>query len=116
MIAQFTAYAVAAAGVLDKRMALLPGVGQLSYLVAGHATGLVGATRYLLRTGGAGDIPACREIGGDAISYFDMTDSGMLRQRTRECLAAPRITPSMPFLIWRESTEGLFTIIKKGAY
>jgi glycosyltransferase involved in cell wall biosynthesis len=64
----------------------------------------------------ASDIPVFREIGGDAISYFDVADSGMLSERARECLAAPKTPPSIPFMTWRESTEGLLDIIETGAY
>jgi alpha-1,2-rhamnosyltransferase len=64
----------------------------------------------------ASDIPVFREIGGDAISYFDVADSEMLSGRTRECLAAAKTRPSIPFMTWRESTEGLLDIIETSAY
>ncbi len=64
----------------------------------------------------ASDIPVFREIGGDAIRYFDVADSEMLSERARECLAAPKIAPSIPFLTWRELTESLLAMIETGAY
>lgn len=64
----------------------------------------------------ASDIPVFREIGGDAIRYFDVADSEMLSERARECLAAPKTPPSIPFMTWRESTEGLLDIIETSAY
>jgi alpha-1,2-rhamnosyltransferase len=64
----------------------------------------------------ASDIPVFREIGGDAISYFDVADSEMLSERARECLAAPKTPPSIPFMTWRQSTEGLLDIIETGGY
>lgn len=64
----------------------------------------------------ASDIPVFREVGGDAISYFDVADSEMLELRIREALIGPKIAPSIPFLTWRESTEGLLDIIETGAY
>ncbi|MGA8169922.1 MAG: sugar transferase [Methylocystis sp.] len=53
MAAQLAIYCIAAIGVFDKRLARLPGVGALSYLVAGHVVGLVGATRYLFSMNGS---------------------------------------------------------------
>ena len=64
----------------------------------------------------ASDIPVFREIGGNAVSYFDVADSDMLSERARECLAAAKTPPSIPFLTWRESTEGLLDIIETGGY
>ncbi len=64
----------------------------------------------------ASDIPVFREIGGDAISYFDVADCEMLCERARECLAAAKTPPSIPFMTWRESTEGLLDIIETGSY
>jgi len=48
LAAQLALYAAGAAGLVNARAARLPGVGPLSYLVAGHAIGLAGAARYFL--------------------------------------------------------------------
>lgn len=64
----------------------------------------------------ASDIPVFREIGGDEVRYFTATDSEMLAERVKETLAAPKIPPSIPFLTWRESTEGLLSMIRDNSY
>ena len=64
----------------------------------------------------ASDIPVFREVGGEAIRYFDVADSEMLSEQARESLSAPKIAPSIPFLTWRESTESLLAMIETGTY
>ena len=50
LIGQIIGYGAGVIGLLSARAARLPFTGQMSYLLAGHAIGLVGAVRYLGRS------------------------------------------------------------------
>ena len=65
----------------------------------------------------ASDIPIFRETGGDAVSYFDVTDSESLSARLHEALAGSRTADAPPHVLtWQEATDDLFKLIKKNAY
>ena len=64
----------------------------------------------------ASDIPVFREVGGDAIAYFDLLDAGDLARRVREALANERRAPRLAFCSWRESANELMTLIANDAY
>ena len=59
----------------------------------------------------ASDIPVFREVGGDAVAYFDTLDSASLAKRVREALAAPKLQRALPVLSWRQSAEALFALL-----
>ncbi len=62
------------------------------------------------------DIPVFREIGGDAVTYFDVADSESLATRIHEALASPKTANVMPFSTWQEATEKLLRMIREDAY
>jgi glycosyltransferase involved in cell wall biosynthesis len=64
----------------------------------------------------ASDIPVFREIGGGAITYFDVADATSLAARIREALAAPKCVNAMPFLTWREAAGNLLHMISDETY
>lgn len=63
----------------------------------------------------ASDIPVFREIGGDAVAYFDMLDSSSLAARLKEALAGGRKAAPLPVLSWRESTRALVGLLRDEA-
>jgi alpha-1,2-rhamnosyltransferase len=60
----------------------------------------------------ASDIPVFREIGGDALAYFDLLDQDSLAARLREALAADREPIAIPTLSWRESAHALANFVR----
>jgi glycosyltransferase involved in cell wall biosynthesis len=64
----------------------------------------------------ASDIPVFREIGGDAITYFELLDADCLAACIRGALDEERIAPSFPILTWQETTAGLLALIRNGNY
>ena len=64
----------------------------------------------------ASDIPVFREIGGNAITFFDVADSGALAQRMRDALATPKTLISLPVLTWQQTTQGLIDLIRTDGY
>jgi glycosyltransferase involved in cell wall biosynthesis len=64
----------------------------------------------------ASDIPVFHEIGGDAISYFDVLDADSLATRIRDAVAGKTIKPSFPILTWQEAADGFMRLIRNGDY
>lgn len=65
----------------------------------------------------ASDIPVFREVGGDSVSYFDVTDGESLARRIRESLAYRRSAEKLPRVRrWREATDDLLKLIRTNAY
>jgi len=81
----------------------------------GFGLPIVEAARHGLPTI-ASDIPVFREVGGDAIAYFDCLDSRSLADKIVEFLGTPKSPPDLPQTSWRESTEMLLTLIRSKAY
>ncbi len=63
----------------------------------------------------ASDIPVFREVGGDAVAYFDLLDSASLAARLREALAGGQEAARLPVLTWRESTRALVALLRDEA-
>ncbi|MGD9540555.1 glycosyltransferase family 4 protein [Methylocystis sp.] len=55
----------------------------------------------------ASDIEIFHEVGGDAITYFDMLDPESLKERIVEVLASEKRAHPLPALSWKESTQNL---------
>jgi alpha-1,2-rhamnosyltransferase len=81
----------------------------------GFGLPIVEAARHGLPTI-ASDIPVFREVGGDAIAYFDCLDSNSLADRIAEFLEAPKAPQDLPETSWRESTKLLLSLIRDEAY
>jgi glycosyltransferase involved in cell wall biosynthesis len=64
----------------------------------------------------ATDIPVFREIGGEAITYFDLLDADSLAVRISDALAGKTLKPSFPVLTWQEATDALLQRIRSGDY
>jgi glycosyltransferase involved in cell wall biosynthesis len=64
----------------------------------------------------ASDLPVFREIGGDAITYFDLLDADSLAAAIRDAVAGKTIKPSFPILTWQEAANGLLRLIRNGDY
>lgn len=64
----------------------------------------------------ASDIPVFREIGGEAITYFDLLDADCLAQRVAEALASHKSTLAVAPRTWREATEELLEMVRHGRY
>jgi glycosyltransferase involved in cell wall biosynthesis len=64
----------------------------------------------------ASDIPVFHEIGGDAITYFELLDADCLAARIRAALNGKSIAPSFPILTWQQATAGLLALIRNGNY
>lgn len=64
----------------------------------------------------ASDIPVFREIGGDAIAYFEVLDPNSLADRVGEALKGKRIAPSFPILSWQDAARGLLKLVRCGDY
>jgi alpha-1,2-rhamnosyltransferase len=64
----------------------------------------------------ASDIRIFREIGGEAISYFDPMDPAALARLIKEALTAPRTAASINALSWKEATERLLKLVKEETY
>jgi alpha-1,2-rhamnosyltransferase len=81
----------------------------------GFGLPLIEAARYGLPVI-ASDIPVFREIGGDAITYFDLLDADSLAGRIRDAVEGKSIVPSFPILTWQEAATGLLKLIRNGDY
>ncbi|MBV9627874.1 MAG: glycosyltransferase [Xanthobacteraceae bacterium] len=64
----------------------------------------------------ASDIPVFREIGGNAITFFDVADSAALAERIREVLAKPKTLINLPVLTWKQTAQGLLDLIRSDGY
>lgn len=65
----------------------------------------------------ASDIPVFREVGGDAVRYFDVTDGESLARRIRESLTLRRTTQALPRVRrWREAADDLLKLIRTNGY
>lgn len=64
----------------------------------------------------ASDIPAFREIGGEALAYFDPLDRRGLAQRIAEALEHRPPPPRLEVLSWSRSARSLASLIRDGAY
>lgn len=64
----------------------------------------------------ASDIRVFREIGGDAVSYFDPMDADALAALVEETLTNPRPASPVPALSWKEATERLLRLIRDESY
>lgn len=65
----------------------------------------------------ASDIPVFREVGGDAVAYFDVADSESLAARIREACARRRTPAALPRRrSWREATEDLIDLVRSNDY
>lgn len=60
----------------------------------------------------ASDLPVFREIGGDAVVYFDLLDSDALAARIEEALLDETPAAPLPVLSWRESTGALVALLR----
>lgn len=81
----------------------------------GFGLPIVEAARHGLPTI-ASDIPVFREVGGDAVAYFDCLDSRSLAGKIDEFLRAPKAAPNLPETSWRQSTDMLMSLIRERAY
>ncbi len=79
--------------------------------VEGFGLPLVEAAHYGARVI-ASDIPVFREVGGDAVAYFDTLDPVSLAARVKEALATKK-TAARPSeaLSWRQSAQALFALL-----
>lgn len=64
----------------------------------------------------ASDIPVFRELGSDALMYFDVADSEHLAARIDEALARPRTMASPPVSTWHSSMKALLKLIGDESY
>jgi glycosyltransferase involved in cell wall biosynthesis len=65
----------------------------------------------------ASDIPVFREVGGDAVVYFDVADSESLATRIREACARRRMPAALPRRrSWREATDDLIDLVRSNDY
>ena len=64
----------------------------------------------------ASDIPVFREVGGDAIAYFDCLDSASLADKLSEFLITSKKPPALAQTSWRDSTESFLNLIRDGKY
>jgi alpha-1,2-rhamnosyltransferase len=65
----------------------------------------------------ASDIPVFREVGGDAVVYFDVADSEGLAGRIREACARRRAPASLPRRrSWREAADDLIDLVRSNDY
>jgi alpha-1,2-rhamnosyltransferase len=64
----------------------------------------------------ASDAPIFREIGGDAIAYFDLLDSDSLAQRIEDALASRGASTPPPVQTWREAAKHLLEIVRNDKY
>jgi len=64
----------------------------------------------------ASDIPVFREIGGDAIFYFDLFDGDSLAQRIRDVLVGKKPARPLATCTWHESMESLQQLVRSKAY
>jgi glycosyltransferase involved in cell wall biosynthesis len=81
----------------------------------GFGLPLVEAARYGLPVI-ASDISVFREIGGKAITYFDLLDADSLAARIADAFAGKMVKPSFPIFTWQEAADGFMRIIRNGAY
>jgi glycosyltransferase involved in cell wall biosynthesis len=59
----------------------------------------------------ASDIPVFRELGGDAITYFDVADDEHLAIRIQEALVNPKTQNTVPVVTWQAATDKLLRTI-----
>jgi alpha-1,2-rhamnosyltransferase len=64
----------------------------------------------------ASDIRVFREIGGEAVSYFDPMDASALAALVKEALTNPRPSSPVPALSWKDATERLLRLIRDESY
>ncbi|MFZ0558217.1 MAG: glycosyltransferase family 1 protein [Methylovirgula sp.] len=81
----------------------------------GFGLPLVEAGRYGLPVI-ASDISVFREIGGEAITYFELLDADSLAARIADALAGKGVKPSFPICTWQEAANGFMRLIRNGAY
>lgn len=61
----------------------------------------------------ASDIEIFHEVGGDALTYFDMLDPLSLKERIVETLASTKRAQPLPAQSWKESTHKLLATVTK---
>ncbi len=59
----------------------------------------------------ASDIPIFREVGGEALTYFDLCDSSMLARRIKENAFRANPVDQAAVISWRESLEELLQVL-----
>jgi glycosyltransferase involved in cell wall biosynthesis len=81
----------------------------------GFGLPLVEAARHRL-TAIASDIPPFREVGGEAVRYFDVLDSESLACCVLGALVSRHAVGAPSTCSWRDSTQRLLNLIRRGEY
>ncbi len=84
-------------------------------IAEGFGLGLIEAAHYGLPVI-ASDIDVFREIGGEAVDFFEVGNAFHLSELIRKAIQSEKKPPAIPFLTWRESADGIFSMIRNNSY